>query len=299
MLESLFTNDRADKGIERIRLSGLTGDPFMPEKRRLSIEIIELAERNNIEVVAFTNGSALCNNEVREAICKTNHVHISLDASNSDTFNYIKGLDNDEFEQIIENIKRLTKQKSDSTKVGLGFVITQRNSEEVDDFYDLAKKCRVDFVRYKPDIRPSARLSWRTWKEAEIKINQRIENSNNEKPHIYLTSIPWHRYKVPNTKTCWAQYFYTSINSKGAICRCDHLTSGREDSVIGRLSEGNFKDIWARKMNDNAIGRKTLECTICPPLNYRINELIEFISSLAKTYKWSQIDSWLNEINNN
>jgi MoaA/NifB/PqqE/SkfB family radical SAM enzyme len=288
--------------IERFRLSGLCGDPLSDSAKEFTLNFIrQVKEANHKDhgkrkVILLTNGLALGDKNVRAAMNNLDCLHVSLDAGTSKTFASLKGCDPRLYDTIKENVRKLCQNKRRNNldvKIGLGFVITQQNAHEVEKLIDVGKNdLKVDFVRFKADIRGPHAISWRAWREAEKRIQEAKkliqENSANKQDmDIILTSVASYHYRAPVTDQCWVQRLACTVGPDGCVYPCDHLTACDKSVSLGNLGKEKFKDIWKTEGWRN--GKRLKECSICPPFSWRANRLLEEVNVLTADYGSSDV----------
>ena len=83
-------------------------------------------------------------------------IRISLDAGNEESYNKLRVTNkNNDFKTVIENINQLIKVKKKTNSnmcIGVGFVVTKDNYQEVLEFSDIFKNLDVDYCQFKPEI---------------------------------------------------------------------------------------------------------------------------------------------------
>jgi len=138
----------ANMGVKSINFTG-GGEPTLHKDFD---KILGQAFGYGIEVGLFTNG--LFKEELIEPIVrKCSWARVSLDAGNKETFTKVKKID--AFEKVIENTRRLVDRRNYygcDTTIGLGFVISPDNYNDIEEVSDLAKDLGVDYLQYKPVI---------------------------------------------------------------------------------------------------------------------------------------------------
>ena len=71
---------------------------------------------------------------IEEILLKARYVYIGLDSGSGETFNLLKGGQNDYFDKILGNIKRmvvLRAERNSSIKIDVGFILQQENYKEI------------------------------------------------------------------------------------------------------------------------------------------------------------------------
>lgn len=299
-LQSILEYEVDDRRVERFRISGLLGDPLAGDRAEVTLQFVDMAKSNNREVVLLTNGVGL-DESAREVLltAEVDFVYVSLDAGTAKTFAATKGAP--QFDKVKENVRGLAqavRSRDTPTKVGIGFVVTQANFEDIGAAIDVADDVGAHFIRFKPDIRGLASFTWRTWKVAE----ERVCSIRDEWPQgsttgtggleIICTSVPWHQYQIPKNGRCWAQYFFTCIGADGMMYACDHLTGIGES--LGNLNNESFRTIWERSWG--RLGKACANCTLCPPYNWCLNRMFDELDILREQYGWERLAPWIEQV---
>ena len=251
-----------EAGIPSIELTG-GGEPTLWPAFDTLYENLGL---NNIEIGLVTNGSTLSDKRA-ELIRKYGMwCRISMDAATSKTHKIIHRTSNEDFDRRINNIKKLTNNKPDTLTVGISFIITQDNYEEVYAAAHLYSKLNLDHLRY----------SWMYDKEGkggltsdqiedlkhEIKFLQGVYDTDKFK--IFTEADRIDLYSRPNTdfKTCYYQRFVMAIGADSLVYPCCiqkyHKGYGYADIRENTLKE-IVQSINTKEFMDN------LNVTACNP----------------------------------
>jgi len=161
-VKSLF-KELASKGTKRIIFSGGKEPTLSP----LILDLIFSAKKSGLEVKITTNGSGLnmpkeCDGQIlsKDNLFKfyaenLDRIHLSLNASNRETFNKVKGLNNDSvlFDQIVSNIKRiifwrdkLRKEKKPSVEIYVAIVVDKENYKNLPNVIEFIKNLGSDII---------------------------------------------------------------------------------------------------------------------------------------------------------
>lgn len=300
-LRSIFDWEESGFKIERIRISGLTGDPFYEESKTFTIQLIDKARKNNREIVVFTNGMELQDIKVRRSLINCDYVHISLDAGDPETFKQMKH--SNDFNLIVENIKQLcleikTKEglgkNGVKTKVGIGFIVTQQNAGEINKVFPLTENLGISFIRFKRDIHGAGAIPSRLWYETRntiIKERNKLAQKS-EYPKIYLTDLP-RQYWGKQSNCCWAIRYCVTIGPDGFVYACDHLTELGSNVAFDSLKNLELKQILedVYKRNDRI---KRQYCIQCSPFNLSTNRFLDELNILREL-GLPQLQSWLTD----
>ena len=152
-----------------------TQNPFLGEA------INYIKENSKIEMGMFTNGTLIDRFNLFETFVNClKWVRISMDAGIPSTYNDLRKTNkNNNFDKVIQNIKTLIdikKFKSDII-IGVGFVVTEDNYNEIKDFAKLFQNIDVDYCQFKPEI-------------IQIERNKSSEN-NSDNGKMQISSDFW------------------------------------------------------------------------------------------------------------
>jgi radical SAM protein with 4Fe4S-binding SPASM domain len=295
--ESVLKWKQGNFKVERIRISGMTGDPLEQGVCEFTKALIARVSKTKRQVVIFTNGTTLGDSSIRKVLKDVDYVHISLDAANNKTFELVKG--QDVFRDILNHARSLCNEIKNEptcrTKVGFGFVVTQQNYEEVTGAVDVARECNVDFIRFRRDIHRPDAIGWREWREARSTILRLKDNEREHTPEVCLTDIQ-RRHWSPHTDDCLSQRYYVTVGSDGLVYPCDHLTGMGEVCALGDLRKQTLEQIFqeaSKKTAKKHLCAVGLHCSQCPPFNQRANRLLDELKVLYDQYPWNQLKVWI------
>jgi sulfatase maturation enzyme AslB (radical SAM superfamily) len=114
------------------------------------VEILEICARYRPPNLLFLTNAQRLNQKVADAIirCGVTQVQISADGATKETYEYIRR--GAKFEQLVENLKYLTRQKRllgrTSPLLQFNLVLMQSNLEELPLFVDLAEEVGVEWI---------------------------------------------------------------------------------------------------------------------------------------------------------
>lgn len=264
----------SDGGVKSINWTG-GGEPLLHK------DFSDIARYTNflgIEQGIFTNGSLL-NEEKIDAILDTHSwIRISIDAGTKDTYKKIRKVD--DFENVMHNIRALVaakEKKSSVTTIGIGFIITPENYNEMRDFSELIKDLDVDYGQYKPCIknfydREQIAATW--WQENINPVLESIfEDNKKAVVNLYkLTDLVESSFDKVYDK-CYGHIFCPCIGASGDVWLCTHLR-GIEKYSMGNLNTQTFDEIWNSKRRQEVIENIDLNfCQFCCK-NNEINKIL-------------------------
>jgi sulfatase maturation enzyme AslB (radical SAM superfamily) len=208
-----------DAKIPAIEITG-GGEPTLHPK---FTEFYRACGECQLDIGLVTNGSRL-NDEIISLIKQYGMwVRISMDSSNAITHKKIHRTPNSDFDKRLNNIKKLVHNKPDTLTVGVSFIITPENYDDIESAARLFEAVDVDHIRFSwmYDKQGTAGLS-----KAQIehigeiipKLQKELDRDGfkifNEKNRIQL-------YTQQNDfKTCQFQRFVMAVGSNGGIWPC-------------------------------------------------------------------------------
>ncbi|MBS3053480.1 MAG: radical SAM protein [Candidatus Aenigmarchaeota archaeon] len=130
--------------LKSIKLGGL-GEPLMHPELELFLKKIH---DRGVRIWANTNGTPLASPRVREIVLKyVNDMPVSFDSTNKEIFEKIRVGSN--FDLIKNGTKSLVEDRNRqkaNTIIGLTFVISHMNMDEMDSLYDLITELKLDYA---------------------------------------------------------------------------------------------------------------------------------------------------------
>lgn len=130
-----------------VMLAGV-GEPLLnPE----FLQIVDICSRNNKKINLVTNGILLNDSIIRKLLSNkfVNQISISLNSTNHADYRDITGASQDEFKNVVENVKLLVKLKSElesNVEIVLSTVCSRESIEKSIDFIDFSVELGVDKI---------------------------------------------------------------------------------------------------------------------------------------------------------
>jgi len=221
-------------GVKSITFTG-GGEPLMnPEFN----EMAQAAFDRWFEVGLITNGVNL--DKVKN-VAKFKFIRVSLDASNKEEYNNVKGAD--KFDKVIDNIKWAIKR---GAVVGLSYVVCEENKNGIKEAQKLADKLQVRYIQFKP--------AWENNKS--FCFEDEKENSK---------SIITKRYKANNNTPCMIAGLIGIIGADKNVYFCCQHRGDKRYLNLGSLKDNSFNSLWQKRKN---IIPDISRCPQCRYMNY-------------------------------
>ena len=284
-----------------------TQNPFLGEA------INYIKENSKIEMGMFTNGTLIDRFNLFETFVNClKWVRISMDAGIPSTYNDLRKTNkNNNFDKVIQNIKTLIdikkKFKSDII-IGVGFVVTEDNYNEIKDFAKLFQNIDVDYCQFKPEIIQIERnkLSENNSNNGKMQISSdfwlnKVTNILEEAKQILGSKFECNAYKLEdlivdvknygrNYKECIGSQFQPCIGADGNIYVCTNHR-GHKKYSYGSIYDKKFSEIWnnieKRREIMTIINKKEKfkNCTqLCKP--HESNKILWTIKKNLKNQKY-------------
>lgn len=232
----------AQAGVKSVTWTG-GGEPTLHPQFN---EIIKHAHQEGLEQGMYSHGGHI--DAERAALLKQwfTFVYVSLDECTRDNYKSIKGVDG--FEPVLSGIRHLVAAEGKAT-VGIGFLLANRNVDDVDMMVSLGRGLGVDYVQFRPIVAyeqsaPGQQVEDTTW------INRAIINLRKYAGDEFVQADPWRfeqyrDWQGHGYKTCHWSALQTVITPNGRVWRC---TNKREypDGLLGNLAVEPFARIWER-----------------------------------------------------
>ncbi|MFC2149335.1 radical SAM protein [Candidatus Auribacterota bacterium] len=148
-----LVNECAEKGLRRIDVVGGL-EPLMSPKK--TIAIIKLAKKRGLDVKLFTNAVDLDmdNDQLVDGLLGVDQILISLKGASEKTFRSATGRGKKIFKRVINNIKRLAKEKQkrgSKVNIGLVYLVCPENYEALPQLFEFARKNKIDMIGLSTD----------------------------------------------------------------------------------------------------------------------------------------------------
>lgn len=207
------------------------GEPTLHPQFR---EVISAGAQSNVDMGLITNGTV----DISDCVSGLKWVRVSLDSSTSDEYKREKGIDC--FEHVLENLKRMSGARdSKETFVGVGYVLTTRNQNNLITLIKQLDSIGVDYIYLRPveeadDIAPSLEsLLYLRKQLAELTANTRIK---------YMLTITDRVVDKNADLPCIAHSLTSIIHANGEVALCEKR---RGDGIIlGNVYEKSFESLW-------------------------------------------------------
>mgnify|MGYP006083296601 FL=1 len=282
-----LVHDLSKTKIKSIAFTG-GGEPTMNPS--LKEAIVYLKKNSNIQLGMYSNGSMMERFDLFDTIAQSlEWIRVSIDAGKKKSYDDLRVTNSsNNFDVVLSNIKKLVERKKalkSNIIIGVGFVVTQDNYNEVIDFANLFKSIDIDYCQFKPEIIQIERNGTQDDKKQQISSEfwaYKIIDLLNEASEILGKKFESNAYKIEDLiidqenygrgyKECIGSQFQPCIGADGHVYVCTNHR-GHKKYSYGNLYEESFEKIWGnikkRQKIMNLINKKEKFCNctqLCKP----------------------------------
>lgn len=259
----LYELDKLFKQLNAMSVFGVVISGGEPLIRSDIIEIVNLANENNLLVGISTNGILIDNNFIQNTKGKISNIQISLDSSNACNHEKFRGVLNI-YNKTLENIKLLC---DNGFYVTVATVLTLDNYNEIEDIINISIKLRVKKYRVIKLIETGEAAVNSLNKVSPYDIQRFYDNIKIiEKKYANSIDIELDN-EFTNSEYCTAGIKSIYINHNGEVYPCPFLRL--KELYCGNVKQTNLKKIWSNSSLLNEIRGMQLPmfCSDCASKN--------------------------------
>lgn len=283
-------DDCVEMKVSGVQLTG-GGEPTThPDFARILQATIE----RGLPFSLVTNGTLLANKpELLKLVARAAWVRVSLDAGRADTYARTRGVGPQAFDKVCAAITGLDLARRDAGTacvLGVGYVVTPENWQEVGEATALVKRLGADNIRVSAQFSSEDEKLFAECHDRAASVCRAAETLADERFQVYnrfgakLDDLRQHR---PNFGLCGYQYFTTYIGANLDVYRCC-VIAYNERGRIGSLaavpgasgalgiSGRRFKDFW---MDDERAGEMAaFDPKTCDRCQFTgINRILDYV----------------------
>lgn len=253
--ESIMSKEMIDKiitgcielGITGIIVSGGGNPTLCPSMPHLA----EQANKNNIDIGMFVNGSNLFDRTIPIFIDNLTFIRFSVDSFDAENYAKTKGTTEKMYYRVLENIRKCTEYKKEHNskcKIGIDFVITPENISLIKNIYEKSCELKIDYLQLADCVVTGYEFSKRTKKLILTEL-EKCYILNRKKDKEYIIEIiyePAQVENITNCKDCLMKDYTFQIGASGFVHPCAHLARHNE-MVYGNINDQSLKEIWENR----------------------------------------------------
>lgn len=253
-------------GIQNLSIAG-GGEPLLDP--RLG-SILALADTAGLDIRLVTHGN-LVRGQILERVLSLREIRFSIDALYPSTYALLRqvhgALLNDTFKNLADLIRLRTARRADLS-VGVSFLVSKHNAEDLVPFCASVLALGVDAVVIKHDIYGLHNLPHDEW----VALRGRLLDLHDSRIDV-RDEINRLRVKGP----CYAPHFMVVLNPYGDVYSCALGSQPGEENgyLLGNLRNGTLEQVWQSSNHIRAKMRTAaVRCTSCNHTDIEINGLI-------------------------
>jgi MoaA/NifB/PqqE/SkfB family radical SAM enzyme len=274
-------DDCAEMGIGAIQYTG-GGEPTVHPQHR---EVFQETINRGLEFALVSNGAIFrkASGTVASTIdllLQASWVRFSLDAGRDDTYSAIRRIPQAIFHQVLGNISNLVSAKEAAGAgpvIGIGFVVTKENWQEVVEAAQLAKVIGANNLRISAVFQPDDDAYFAGFHEQAAALCKEAESLSEGKFRVFnrfSDRLEDLHDKHPDYQFCGYQQFNSYLGADLNLYRCCNLGYSLRGK-IGSIKEQRLKDLWASEEKRRAIdGFNAHGCPRC--MFNRVNRTIAY-----------------------
>ncbi len=232
-------DDFVELGIRAVQLTG-GGEPSIHPR---FVDIVKDIIDRDLEFSLVTNGYKLKN---FGDLVKAKWLRVSVDAGNEFTYAKVRRVSEGVFSKVWDNIKNLAFINEDCT-LGVGFVVTNENWNELLECCELAKESGVSNLRISAVFQNEDERYFDEFydkvKELILICKYRYEDASFKVIDLFGDRVSDLEVKSPHYSFCGYQHFCSYIGGDLNVYRCCN-TAYNKQGLVGSLKEMRFKDFW-------------------------------------------------------
>ena len=254
-----------EMGVRAIEITG-GGEPTVhPEFPKLCQAIGDA----DIDYGVVTNGSMM-NEQILNALVGAKWVRVSIDAANQWTYAEERKVKPMMFARVRTNVSKLYNLRESLGKsdpvIGVGFVVTHRNHEEILEAVENAKADGADNIRISAFFQSQGAKYFRTiFPEILDQCNQAkaLEDDRFTVFDMFRDRMQDLSQGRPDYEVCNTQKLCTYVGADLNVYRCCVLAYNHRGK-LGSLNEQTLAQLWTSQVTDNLLTHfNARECPRC------------------------------------
>ena len=230
-------------GVQAIQFTG-GGEPTVHPAH---VEAISECLKLGMQAALVSNG-VLWSERLRDVLLGAAWVRVSVDAANARTYSRIRGVSEGHFSRAIGNLRELCllkRLRGSQVAIGVGFVVTKDNWQEVCEAAKLAKETGADNFRISGIFQNEGAKYFAEFYEAASDLCQQAQELSGDGFMVFnnFTDRVADQEHRPDYERCGYQHLTTYIGGDQNVYRCCN-TSYNERGLLGSIKDRSFREFW-------------------------------------------------------
>ena len=268
----------AQMGVKSLVFAG-NGEPTLHTD---TIESIKLAKQLGLDVALSTNGALLKEEHFEILASNLTWIRFSFNAGSSENYAYVHQTKSDDFDKVIENIKKLkaTKDRLKSNiTIGTQFVLIPENKDFALNHGKMLKSLGVDYFSVKHfynhshnDFEVKEQIEDNFIKELSLEADKLCDDN-----FKFLVRSTANLSSQRDYNKCYGLEFIVFIDENGDVFSCFSHQYDKK-TIMGNIFENSFKDIWNSQQKKDSIEyiNNCIEKNNCQP-NCRHHQINNYL----------------------
>lgn len=235
-------NDFNEIGVKAITFSG-GGEPLMYSH---IIDTMKLVVDKGIDLSIITNGSLLTGQRA-DLLTYAKWVRISLDSARSETYSRIRKVPLKALEEIYSNIGNFAKNKHKNCELGINFVISHENSNEIYEAAEKLKALGVNHIKFAARITTDVGVYHAPIKDKVVEqihqVTEQLVGDGFKIINLYEDDFKLSSCFIRPYKRCVIKEVVCVIAADCKVYNC-HDKAYLKNGIVGDLKEKTFNKIW-------------------------------------------------------
>lgn len=233
--------DMGRMGVKAITFSG-GGEPLTYPH---IVEAARMAQRNGMDLSLITNGQLLMK-ERAKAFHSAKWVRISFDSPNQEKYMALRRVSAESFQQVIKNIKDFAANKNESCTLGINFVVSRANYQQIYEAARLLKSLGADNVKFAAMDGNVPHYHEEIKDEVIEQIQRAQQDFADDNFSIFNNYQNDWKHKNPFAQdfpVCHTCKLVTVIAADQKVYFC-HTRAYDSGAMVGDLHEQSFHEMW-------------------------------------------------------
>ena len=229
-------------------------------------EVLQHVQKLGIESALVTNGSFL-QRLSKDNLLQLAWLRVSIDAGSPETYAKIRNVSSAVWFQVLDNIRTLTKQRENSQskiKIGLGFVVTPDNWQEVEAFLVMACAIGGGNVRIGASFFETDKEAHASYHDkVKAQIDRARKHSGNLRIFDYFSDrLSDLMQQKPDYPVCLYARLVPYIGADQQVYTCCNMSYNKRGR-IGSIAETPFDVFWRTQADKFFHRHTTAICGAC------------------------------------
>lgn len=247
--------------LDELAAGGTTGVEFCgggePMLHTGLVDAVLHGARAGLRFGILTNGTAVSERFLADALPHFSYVRVSIDAATAETYGRVRpGRGPVLWPRVVENCRRLLAARRPGTEISLKFLIDRVNRHELGAAVDLARSLGVSTLQFKAARQTPAALTEQEAAEAQRELEALRARAA---PLPVLGGVG----KLTMRRACELSPIQTTVDARGDVFLCCYYTHRRDRHRIGNVLAQPFGAVWGSARHRQAIATiRPDECSV-------------------------------------